>query len=68
MNDNNTTQIVNNKNLKLNNIKKYIPLDTYVGDNLESVLLAFVWAFAYFVVIRKKIIIVWKDFNNTEGV
>ena len=50
------------------NIKKYIPLDTYVGDNLESVLLAFVWAFAYFVVIRKKIIIVWKDFNNTEGV
>lgn len=24
MNDNNTTQIVNNKNLKLNNIKKYI--------------------------------------------
>ena len=47
-------------------IKKVMPLDVLVGDNTESVVLAVVWALVYFAIIRKKMKIVWKNFNNTE--
>ena len=47
-------------------IKKTIPLETLVGSIYEALILGAIWTILYYLVMRKRIRLVWHKMNNAE--
>ncbi len=52
--------------LVFSSVKKYIPLENLVGDNLEAVFLAMVWGITYLIITKNMLLKAWKGLNRGD--
>ena len=47
-------------------LKRVVPLNIYIGEIIESVLLGIIWTFLYIVFYKKKLLLLWNRLNSSS--